>query len=65
MTKYNEQFRQRIVEEYLAGGIGTKSLAAHAAGSPSGSSGSGRNDTWPGGMTKLGNQSSSAVDTCS
>ncbi|MGR8025350.1 transposase, partial [Burkholderia cenocepacia] len=28
MTKYNEQFRQRIVDEYLAGGICIKSLAA-------------------------------------
>ncbi|OOB01196.1 helix-turn-helix domain-containing protein, partial [Burkholderia cenocepacia] len=33
MTKYNEQFRQRIVDEYLAGGIGIKSLAArHGVG---------------------------------
>lgn len=33
MTKYNEQFRQRIVDEYLAGGIGIKSLAArHSVG---------------------------------
>lgn len=27
MTKYNEQFKQRIVDEYLAGGIGIESLA--------------------------------------
>lgn len=33
MTKYNEQFRQGIVDEYLAGGIGIKSLAArHGVG---------------------------------
>ena len=33
MTKYNEQFRQRTVDEYLAGGIGTQSLAArHGVG---------------------------------
>jgi transposase len=28
MVKYNEQFRQQVVEEYLAGGGGTETLAA-------------------------------------
>ncbi|KVE03202.1 hypothetical protein WS65_22665, partial [Burkholderia anthina] len=33
MTKYNEQFKQRIVDEYFSGGIGIQSLAArHGVG---------------------------------
>lgn len=28
MTKYSEQFRQQVVDEYLAGGVGTETLAA-------------------------------------
>jgi transposase len=28
MAKYSEQFRQKVVEEYLAGGVGTRRLAA-------------------------------------
>lgn len=28
MTKYSEQFRQQLVDEFLAGGIGVKALAA-------------------------------------
>jgi transposase-like protein len=32
MTKYSEPFRQQLVDEFLAGGIGTKALAALSPG---------------------------------
>jgi transposase len=35
MTKYSEQFRRQLVDEFLAGGIGAKALAARYGVDPS------------------------------